>query len=63
MVKGLGLASLREIMEHCRQLSTLVLNSCDLALVEDPDLKPPPVLGTLGEIILTSNTRSDESAF
>lgn len=57
-VKGLGLASLREVLEHCRQLATLVLNSCDIDSPEDRELlKPAPVLRTLEEIIITSNTR------
>ena len=62
-VKGLGLASLREVLEHCRQLATLVLNSCDIDGQADREqtdrehLKPAPVLRTLEEIIITSNTR------
>ena len=58
-VKGLGLASLRCVLEHCPQLTTLVLNSCDLdqQTGDREHLKPAPVLRSLEEIIITSNTR------
>ena len=60
-VKGMELTSVRDVLSHCHQLDTLVLNSCDFEGLQQMDrehLEPAPVLQTLEEIIITSNTRS-----
>ena len=64
-VKGMGLTSIRDVLRHCQQLDTLVLNSCDLDGLQQMDREhpePSPVLQTLEEIMITSNTRSGISS-
>ena len=58
-VKGLGLASLHHILSCCRQLATIVFNSCDF---DGPEAElelgaAVPEVDTLEELVITSSAR------